>query len=680
MFNFFTSRSKSTGRTIMMIKSRRFILLLALWQTIIFTAGVSSVLANNEDANVSDNTSNIAIELNTSALTFARPDLSQQLTAIVTGTSITDVTWTCADEYIASVSSDGTVTSVAGGTVAITATSTVDSSKSAVCMVTVNEPNRAETTDVTAPDTISGSNIEIIMCGDSLMRTYSTSYGADQCGWGQMLQDFFDNNVTVNNTISEGGRSTRSFYNENVRWPAVKSILAANKSAGKPSFVFFQFGHNDQKLATGNGHEYLTFAMANQNGTVAGTYYDYLERYIVETRQLGGIPVFFTPFVRRYYSNGEVTEKGKHNLLEVYSGESKCRGNYPAAMKAVAAKHSVPVIDITGWSEELIEDLYASEGEDSAADFIYSSDNTHTRTLGAIKHAEAAAQGLYDRGILDQYIIKPDPRLMLDAGKKAFGNLVIGKVNPLKNYKNFKMTNYKVTDGTLTISSDSPYFTISDNKDGTYSNELTIDCSLTGKTVYIKFVPDAAIDYTATLRATYSGTKTIIPDFGTSTPGTIDGTSACIALSGTGIEYIPYTGSKYILNVGDLEPETLQDGLTLGTADYYTINGTPVAQVNKKTVNGVTYTKRLKTANPSNSISFTTSNKASVYTVCISSSSSAIRILNVFDRLNNILETFEIPGHSAIGITFTVPAAGTYTLASAFGGINFYYFEVNENE
>ena len=49
-----------------------------------------------------------------------------------------------------------------------------------------------------------------------------------------------------------------------------------------------------------DGPLYLTFASNNQNGTVAGTYYDYLERYIVETRDLGGIPVIFTPFVREY--------------------------------------------------------------------------------------------------------------------------------------------------------------------------------------------------------------------------------------------------------------------------------------------------------------------------------------------------------------------------------------------
>jgi hypothetical protein len=55
-------------------------------------------------------------------------------------------------------------------------------------------------------------------------------------------------------------------------------------------------------------------------------------------------------------------------------------------MMAVAAKHNVPVIDLTSWSEELIEGLYTSEGVDSLS-HIYSLDSTHTGTLGALKQA-----------------------------------------------------------------------------------------------------------------------------------------------------------------------------------------------------------------------------------------------------------------------------------------------------
>ena len=124
----------------------------------------------------------------------------------------------------------------------------------------------------------------------------------------------------------------------------------AAKTAGVPAFVFIMFGHNDQKKVTDtDGPDYLTFAARNQNGTAAGTYYDYLERYIVETRELGGIPILFTPFVRQYLegSPSMVSTTGQHNITALYAGETAARGDYPAAAKAVAAEHDVPIFDIT---------------------------------------------------------------------------------------------------------------------------------------------------------------------------------------------------------------------------------------------------------------------------------------------------------------------------------------------
>ena len=132
----------------------------------------------------------------------------------------------------------------------------------------------------------------------------------------------------------------------------------AAQTAGVPAFVFIMFGHNDQKKVTDtDGPDYLTFADHNQNGTVAGTYYDYLERYIVETRELGGIPILFTPFVREYLEGAPstVTIAGQHNITAPYAGETAARGDYPAAAKAIAAKHDVPIVDITSWSKTMVE-------------------------------------------------------------------------------------------------------------------------------------------------------------------------------------------------------------------------------------------------------------------------------------------------------------------------------------
>jgi hypothetical protein len=284
-------------------------------------------------------------------------------------------------------------------------------------------------------------------------------------------------------------------------------------------------------------------------------------------------------------------------------------------------------------------------------------------------------KGLSDAGILDQYMVVPDARLMLDAGAKSFGDVVVGK----EDVKNIKMTSFNVSEGSLTVTSDSTDFTLCDTRDGTYDGSVTLDCSLSGGTVFVRFAPDAIAEYTGTLTATYSGAD-LVPDFGTSPPGERDGASAYIALSGAGIEDVPYTGSEFVLNVGDLEDGTLEDGATLGTADYFTVNGTPVVEPNSKTVDGVAYTKRLKTGGSSNSISFATSTQASIYIVCISSNSSSPRTLQLLDGASAVVDTFEVPGTPAVSTTFSLSSADTYTVKSASGGINFYYFRVNEAE
>ena len=280
------------------------------------------------------------------------------------------------------------------------------------------------------------------MAGDSLMRTY-TANAADQAGWGQVLGQFFTSDVSVDNTLSNGGRSSRSFYNELGRWDQVKVRLMAAKTAGTPAFVFIMFAHNDQKKTTDtDGPLYLTFAANNQNGTVAGTYYDYLERYIVETRELGGIPVLFTPFVREYLAGtpATVTIEGQHNITVPYAGETAARGDYPAAVKAIAAKHDVPVVDITAWSKTMVDAHAAS----NSLPYVYiAGDQTHVRNLGALLMAEEAVRALGAQNILTAYAKPPSARLMIDSSTLAFGGIYSG--NTLD--KSFMLTPYKDATG-----------------------------------------------------------------------------------------------------------------------------------------------------------------------------------------------------------------------------------------
>jgi lysophospholipase L1-like esterase len=473
----------------------------------------------------------VAVSLGETAFTFATPDLSHTLTATVAGTPTTTVTWASSDTYIATVSAAGVVTSVSGGQATITATSTADPTKSASGTVTIAEPDRARAASYVDARTITSGPIKIIMAGDSLTRTYAAN-SADQTGWGQVLGQFLTSDATVDNTLANGGRSSRSFYNEVGRWDQVKARLTAARTAGTPAFVFIMFAHNDQKkVSDTDGPLYLTFASNNQNGTVAGTTYDYLERYIAETRELGGIPILLTPFVREYLEGTPpaVTIEGQHDITVPYAGETTPRGDYPAAARAIAAKHDVPIVDITTWSAAMV----AAHAASASLPYVYiSGDQTHVRQLGALLIAQEAVRGLNAQGILTGHTkAAVAPRLMLDTSTMAFGGIYAG--NSLD--ETFMVTGFQDVSGTITITAPPSYAVSTDG--ATFGPTATIACdaSFVGAVVTVRFTPADSVPYNASLTVAHSS---LTPDYGNSvanpTPGTISLTgNGKVAISGT---------------------------------------------------------------------------------------------------------------------------------------------------
>jgi lysophospholipase L1-like esterase len=476
-----------------------------------------------DDAAADVPTGPVVVTVGESTYTFDTPDLSHTLVATVTGSATTTVTWSTSNSYIATVSAAGIVTSVSGGDAIITATSTADPTKSASCTVTVAEPQRPRATSYVDAKSITSGPVTIIMAGDSLMRTYAANT-ADQAGWGQVLNQFFTGDVTVDNTLSNGGRSSRSFYNEMGRWDQVKVRLMAAQAAGRPAFVFIMFAHNDEKKTTDtDGPLYLTFASNNQNGTVAGTYSDYLERYIVETRALGGIPVLFTPFVREYLQGAPaaVTLEGQHDITVPYAGETAARGDYPAAARAIAAKHDVPLVDITAWSKTMVEAHAAT----ATLPYVYiSGDQTHVRNLGALLMAEEAVRALNAQGILASYAKAPSPRLMLDSSSLAFGGIFAG--NTLD--KSFIVSAFKDATGTITITPPASYTVSTDGTTFGPTATITADASFVGTVVSVRFSPTDSVGYNGDLTVTHSS---LTPDYGNTVPNATAGT---ISLTGNG--------------------------------------------------------------------------------------------------------------------------------------------------
>ena len=74
--------------------------------------------------------------------------------------------------------------------------------------------------------------ITIFTIGDSTMANKSLTNGNLERGWGQMLQEFFTEDVVIDNHAKDG-RSSLSFINEG-RWDAVLSKLC------KGDYVFIQ--------------------------------------------------------------------------------------------------------------------------------------------------------------------------------------------------------------------------------------------------------------------------------------------------------------------------------------------------------------------------------------------------------------------------------------------------------
>ncbi len=467
-----------------------------------------------------------------------------------------------------------------------------------------------EKTSTITAESDENADIQIVMCGDSIMRTYSPAEG-DETGWGQVLQFYFDTGVYVNNAYSNGGRSSKSFYYEKGRWENVKEILTERKAAGKKTYVFVNFGHNDQKYS-GNGTtfmNYATYAKENPDGWADvtytkesnvidsydpstapdnGTYKDFLKKYIDETKALGGTPVIFSPFVRCDVSNGEITEKGAHNLTTAYSDESAARGNYAEAAKEIAEANEVAFVDITSLTRAYVNTAVAANKQK----FVYwPTDNTHVRTLGALKICELAVTAMKEISSLSEltsHLQTPDSRILVDTSSLDFGRMYPGN----NAVKSFKVSAFNATSGKITITAPKGYTVSLSESDG-FAKTLEIDTTADyfGDDVYIKFEPTAVTDYNYNLQVTHTS---ITPDFGNSPVGSLSGNILLVALTGAGkqkteggtdytVTWPMIDSSKAVCYTANVDPEgtvspsvaTLGSGLKESTCKNDYVNGKP---------------------------------------------------------------------------------------------------------
>lgn len=295
--------------------------------------------------------------------------------------------------------------------------------------------------------------------GDSTMATYDET--SDKRGWGQMLNQFFTSELQVNNR-AKSGASSKSFYNEAPYWTTVKTQIEAG------DYVFIQFAHNDEKNLGLDGDEVQA---ANPDSIVADTrgtapfttYKEYLRKYIDETRALEATPVLVTPIVRRYFSGGKITQKGRHNL----SAEGMHDLDYVQAMKEVAAEKEVQLIDHTALTAEMVE---AYGDSDSKAQLYCQGDDTHTSATGAMLFARLVAQDMVRQDILGEYV-DAEASLIVNPAVVDFGK---GYPQAVKTYECTIMgMDLAPADGVVTLSTTAPFAVSIDGE--TYTETVTLN-------------------------------------------------------------------------------------------------------------------------------------------------------------------------------------------------------------
>lgn len=202
------------------------------------------------------------------------------------------------------------------------------------------------------------------LCGNSTVVDQGKEPWAS---WGQMFTNWFDDKICIAN-FGESGLTGTTFLAQG----RLDKILSMMK---KGDYVFCEFGHNDEK----------------EKGPGRGAWYHYqvaLKTFVDRVRAKGGNVIFCTPTARRAFEG----DKNKNT-----------HGEFPDAMKDVAKRENVQLIDLTAESTTLYETM-GSEGSKHLlvhypeGTFPWQqkafADNTHFNPFGAYEISKLIVMGL----------------------------------------------------------------------------------------------------------------------------------------------------------------------------------------------------------------------------------------------------------------------------------------------
>jgi len=278
--------------------------------------------------------------------------------------------------------------------------------------------------------------ITIYLAGDSTMAR-KLPEKRPETGWGEALQQFFDEAKVRIDNRAQNGRSTRTFIEEK-RWQAIVDKL-------KPGdYVFIQFGHNDQPKE-------------KASYTPPADYRRNLINFVNDVRAKKATPVLLTPVMRRRFDKDG-------NFQDSHA-------EYPDIVRAVAAEKKVALIDMHRQSEIVIKQygvepsrkLFLQLKPDENVNYPKGvEDNTHFSPLGAGVMASLAVDGIREQKLgLARYLnvdtwkidnlkeiggnsltVTGKPRVIKDSNEKAIsfdgkGDGILINRNPIAGARAF---------------------------------------------------------------------------------------------------------------------------------------------------------------------------------------------------------------------------------------------------
>ena len=215
-----------------------------------------------------------------------------------------------------------------------------------------------------------GKVTQLILCGNS---TVTDQNYEPYASWGQMVTRWFDPSVAVVN-LAESGQTCGSTI-------AQRRLDKAVSMLQEGDWLFVEFGHNDQKDKKPGSGAWYNFT-------------HYLKQFVDLARQKKANIVFCTPTQRRKW------EKDNLHIRETH-------GDYPEAMRAVAKREGVPVIELHDMTRTFFETLGYEDSKKSLVHYPANTfpgqtkelaDDTHFNPYGAYEVSKMVVMGMKQIG------------------------------------------------------------------------------------------------------------------------------------------------------------------------------------------------------------------------------------------------------------------------------------------